>query len=231
MKICRFLSIDDAKKYVLRETSMFSLTSANFYKDLDPKIFGGIHDAKENEMSCEISDKTYSMTTNDNLISCWTILRDELPLSEDWDIFPEKRGIALVSSVQRVSDFLSESFKYLIEKDILRDFIHREIVYYKDGEKPKNFDIKKDSINLCFYKTLDYKKQREYRFAFRLSSCLNMAQLINYVSLRDHVESILIYPRICKNDFLKIQHSLIRAELVNMVSNFWSIHDRVKRKK
>lgn len=215
--IVRFISAGDAIKYVLREVSTFCLHNAEYYRDLDDN---SIRDEMENEADFREKHRCYLMNGVQVLVSCWTLLENDTVSSPDWNIFSDKQGIAIVSTVSKIRGFLEEKLKWLFEKGVIKQFEDSAVTYY-GKEFPSGFNKQKDITSLYFYKRKDkYESQREYRFACRLSHDSNIQSLVFYASPRDYIESIYIYPEIGREDFDKILEGSINAGIFDLIKNY-----------
>ncbi len=159
--IARFVSIDYVHEYVLVDRPTFCLNSTAYYRDLaNKKGCACMSDRAENEL--DFGDTRY--TTNEALISCWSLLKNRKPTSDDWNYWQQckkcKRSVAVVSTISQIRRLLQkEPTLDELRKGRASEFKDQKVLY----------DSAPDPLEIYFYKRKKFERQREYRFAFRLS--------------------------------------------------------------
>lgn len=174
MKIVRFLDYEAATK-VLNEASTFCLRSLKYYQLLEEQGRNKtVGDKQENRAWFENTRKHYEFGGG-VLVSCWCLLDSELPFSSELPLSQNyQKGLAIISTIDRVVTFLNNETAYLLDG---WDFHHEEVKYYSEETEPQNYMIE----NAMFWKRGIYEDQREYRFAFISSS------------QRAHIQTLIFY--------------------------------------
>jgi len=89
-----------------------------------------IGDDREGIIDAEKEGRWVCTTQVKALLSCWTILENGKISEEDWDIFPEKRGIAVISSTEIMKAFFERKLAACLTKDKeWFDFEEDRIIY------------------------------------------------------------------------------------------------------
>ena len=171
--IARFVSYKNALQYDLApDRSTFSLNSTRYYREHGcEKPNDPFFDRRENEVDLHKSKKKHIVGGNENLVSCWSILKHpEIDWSVWKKVFPE-RPIAILSTVEKVRSLLEQHLDWLIQGSLLRSLELERVRYYEDTESCENLKgVDPERIpNPVFWKHQRYKNQEELRFALRLS--------------------------------------------------------------
>jgi len=217
VKICRFISPTDVSRD-FGEQSSFCLTNYDYFKSIEKN--SSIGDDKEGIIDAEKEGRWVCATRVKALLSCWTILENGKISEENWDIFPEKRGIAVISSTEKMKAFFERSLAACLQKEWFY-FEERQIKYYPEGEGPgESFSAQRNGVRAYFYKRNCFINQREYRFAFRLPQKYSFLKLlVFYVEPSKYIEEIVLYPRLEKAERQQITKRLLDAEIISKVAN------------
>lgn len=215
MDIVRFLGAKDAKR-VLSDHSTFALNSSDYYRQLENQDRSGtVGDAHENIVKISRTRTTYEFGAA-TLLSCWTRLDGERLADSDWSIFKDRAdGIAIVSTVDRVREFLRELVNGVLDQWIFKD---GHVKYYDNETQPPELD----TMDIWFWKRKVYENQREYRFAFLNGSPLTRLQtLIFYVQEpKSYIEKIYLGPQLCERDKKRLLAGAIAANVADRIQDF-----------
>jgi hypothetical protein len=208
-----------AAKQVVNRSSTFCLRSYRYYKELeDTSENDGIADKSELCADFPASYEHDSMTAG-VLISSWSIAQNILQLEPDWELFPNRKsGIAILSTVEAVSQFIEEQIKSLLH-DTWR--IRHDKVRYYGSSKPKDYKI----YDIMFWKSERYANQDEYRFAI-IGFC-NQAHLQtlifynkNYKKPPTYMHKIFLGPEISKSLEIIIHRGVSSLGIFNRVDGW-----------
>ena len=170
MRIARFVDMD-ACISIFSDYSTFVLRSSEYYRRHYETDRG---DERELEVECTNGD---SASSSGVVLSCWTILRGDEPVRDEWHIFRDS-VVAIVSTPSRVCTMLERAFE--LEDVGMRDrrrfpfiFVKHKLVDYLD-KVPE--EITPDNIMdiTVFTKLRRFDGQDEYRFALAYSMVTHM---------------------------------------------------------
>lgn len=216
MYIAQFIPRHIARS-VINEYSTFCLRNILYFRKLEEQdndtIIG---DKKENIVEFQENRGTYELITA-TLINCWTKLSGDSILSSDWNIFKDRAdGIAIVSTVECVHDFLHKETDHILDKQVWY-LNHNEVQYYDSFSNPRKFDIKEAP----FWKRRRYETQREYRFAFLAASKRTNIDTLIFITLnpKAYIKKIYFGPKMTVPDKRRLMANAT-AELAGVIENF-----------
>ena len=216
MYIVQFIPLDIAFS-ILNEYSTFCLRNITYFRNLeeqyDNKVTG---DKKENIVEFHENRRSYELLAA-TLITCWTKLSSDCLNPSDWGIFDDRaNGIAIVSTVECVRDFLLRETEHILEKKVWH-LEHREVQYYDGFCHPPAFE----TMTAPFWKRKRYEKQREYRFAFLASSIRRIDTLIFFTrDPKAYIKKIYFGPSMEESSKHKLLAQAIGGELAGLIEHF-----------
>lgn len=216
MYIVRFISLPIAFR-VINEYSTFCLNNITYFRNLEEQHADNVAgDKKENIVEFQENRRSYELLAA-TLITCWTKLRRDCLTASDWDIFGDRAdGIAIVSTVECVQDFLLRETRHILDKT-LWNLEHGEVQYYDGVHHPERFDTMKAS----FWKRKQYENQREYRFAFLAESIRNIDTLIFYTwNPKVYIKKMYFGPSMEEGSKHKLVAQAIGAGLAGLIEHF-----------
>lgn len=204
---------------VINEYSTFCLRNMLYFRKLEEQdndtIIG---DKKENIVEFQETRGTYELIAA-TLINCWTKLSGDSILSSDWNIFKDRAdGIAIVSTVECVQDFLHKETDHILDKKVWR-LDHKEVQYYDSFSYPREFDI----MEAPFWKRRRYETQREYRFAFLSASKRANIDTLIFTTLnpKAYIKKIYFGPEMEDPDKNRLRlMANATPELAGVIENF-----------
>lgn len=223
MHLIKFISRDVAYK-MINSYSTFCLNNITYFRNLE-KDTGDetTGDTKENIVEFQENRRHYELIAA-TLITCWTKLGTESMDPSDWDIFSDRLdGIAIVSTVDCVREFLLEETRHILDQRVW-SLLHNEVQYYDGFSHPSEFD----SMTAMFWKRKRYEKQREYRFAFVSSfKRANIDTLIfSTQEPKAYIKKIYLGPKMGHNDKRKLVAQAIGAGLVHAIEHFDEVYKK-----
>ena len=216
MYIVQFIPLDIAFS-IINEYSTFCLRNITYFRNLeeqyDNKVAG---DKKENIVAFQENRRYYELLAA-TLITCWTKLSSDSLNPSDWDIFDDRAdGIAIVSTVQCVRDFLLRETEHILDKKAWH-LKYGEVQYYDGFYHPPTFD----TMTAPFWKRKQYEKQREYRFAFLSGSIRNIDTLIfSTWDPKAYIKKIYLGPSMEESRRHKLLAQAIGAGLAGLIEHF-----------
>jgi len=217
MYIVQFIPLDIAFS-IINEYSTFCLRNITYFRNLLEEQCGNkvAGDKKESIVEFQENRRSYELLAA-TLITCWTKLVSDSPYASDWGIFDDRaNGIAIVSTVECVREFLLRETEHILDKNVweLKD---GEVQYYDGFFHPPTFD----TMTAPFWKRKQYENQREYRFAFLSSSIRNIDTLI--FSTRDpkaYIKKVCFGPGMNESSKHKLLVHAIGAGLAGLIEHF-----------
>lgn len=224
MHLIQFIPRDVAYK-IINSYSTFCLRNIIYFRNLEEETGDdATGDKKENIVEFEENRPHYELGAA-TLITCWTKLSSDSMHASDWDIFGDRAdGIAIVSTVDCVQQFLLKETKYILDQEVW-SLANDEVQYYDGFAHPPTFD----TARAMFWKRKRYEKQREYRFAFVSSSKrANIDTLIfSTYDPKAYINKIYFGPKMGYNDKRKLVARAIGAGLVvGVIEHFDKIYKK-----
>ncbi len=213
MYIVQFIPLQFAFS-IINDYSTFCLRNITYFRNLEEKFDDKVTgDKKENIVEFRENRRRYELLAA-TLITCWTKLSSYSLKASDWSIFDDRTdGIAIVSTVECVRDFLLRETEDILDKKVWQ-LERNEVKYYDGFYHPSTFD----TMAAPFWKRKRYEIQREYRFAFLSGSIRNIDTLIFYT--RDpklYIKKIYFGPRMEEENKRKILAQAIGAGLAGLI--------------
>jgi hypothetical protein len=216
MYIVQFIPLPIAFS-IINEYSTFCLRNITYFRNLeeqyDDQVTG---DKKENIVEFQENLRHYELLAT-TLITCWTKLSSDSLDVSGWGIFGDRaNGIAIVSTVECVREFLLRETDHILDKKVWH-LEHGEVQYYDGFYHPPTFD----TMTAPFWKRKWYEKQREYRFAFLSRSIRNIDTLIFYTrDPRPYIKKIYFGPSMEQSFIHKLRAQAIGAGLAGLIEHF-----------
>jgi hypothetical protein len=203
---------------VINDYSTFCLRNILYFRNLEEQDSDPIiGDKKECIVEFQENRRKYELLAT-TLISCWMKLSNDSVLSSDWSIFADRRdGIAIVSTVECVRDFLIEQTEQTLDRKVW--FLeHDEVQYYDGFSDPPEFD----TMRAMFWKRKRYEAQREYRFAFLSDSIRAMIDTLIFATQtpKAYIKKIYFGPEMKELDKHRLVSRTIPADLAGAITNF-----------
>lgn len=221
MHLVQFIPRHIAYK-IISTYSTFCLRNITYFRNLEEETGDETTgDKKENIVEFEENRRHYELLAA-TLITCWTKLGSDSMDPSDWDVFNDRLdGIAIVSTVDCVRQFLLKETKHILNQEVW-SFVDNEVQYYDGLSHPPEFD----TMTAMFWKRKRYEKQREYRFAFVSSSKrANIDTLIfSTHEPKAYIKKIYLGPKMGHNDKRKLVAQAIGASLAGVIDNFDEIY-------
>lgn len=195
IKIARFVGIE-ACKSIFSDESTFVLRSPEHYSRLYFMYEGRTAIGDINEGSANTTDGGTG-GNKDWIMSCWTILKEDEPTNEEWDIFKEKDQniLAIISTPSKVYKFLDKVFEtdkeHTKRKFPFYSVEHDKVTYGKPIDPAEIIDA------VPFNKDAKFIKQNEYRFALK---CYfpNIIDSLIFCRGIDYMEQCFVNPKMRK---------------------------------
>ncbi len=138
-------------------------------------------------------------TQNNFLVSCWHCLEDRNNISQFFDMHRGENKVAIASTVSAIDEIARNlSVKY-IKTGFVQDFSHQRIGYYDYGliTAPSEKNSSEYCLNAPFrkpkvYNEKNYEQDKEYRFAYRMSSCVPIERIVFCVNPTDYIKRIYL---------------------------------------
>jgi len=202
LKIARFVGIE-ACKSIFSEMSTFVLRSPEHYRRLYETNEGRTSKGDIIEGSANTTDGGTGVN-KDWIMSCWTILKEDEPTSDEWDIFKEKDQniLAIISTPSKVCKFLDKVFEtdkeHTKRKFPFHSVEHDKVTYGKPIDPAKIIDA------VPFNKDAKFIKQNEYRFALK---CYfpNIIDSLIFCRGIDYMERCFVNPKMRKEQKKELQ--------------------------
>ncbi len=203
---------------IINTYSTFCLRNIIYFRNLEEETGDeATGDKKENIVEFQEMRRHYELLAA-TLITCWTKLSSDRIDVSDWDIFDDRAdGIAIVSTVESVRQFLLKETKYILDQEVW-SLVNDEVQYYDGFAHPSTFD----TARTMFWKRKRYEKQREYRFAFVSSSERANIDTVIFSSHdpKAYIEKIYLGPKMADDDKRKLLARAIAADLAGVIENF-----------
>lgn len=202
---------------ILNEHSTFCLRNIIYFRNLEEQYGNKVTgDKKESIVEFQENRRYYELLAA-TLITCWTKLSSDSINASDWSIFDDRvDGVAILSTVECVRDFLLRETEHILEKKVWH-LEHGEVQYYDGFYHPPTFE----TMTAPFWKRKQYENQREYRFAFMSSSIRNIDTLI--FSTRDpkaYIKKIYFGPGMEECSKHKLVAQATGAGLAGLIEHF-----------
>lgn len=202
---------------IINDYSTFCLRDILYFRNLEEQDNDAIRgDNKENIVEFQENRRKYELLAT-TLISCWTKLSNDSILSSDWSIFADRRdGLAIVSTVECVCDFLLKQTEHIFDRKVW-SLEHDEVSYYDGFSHPPEFD----TMRAMFWKRKRYEAQREYRFAFLSDSIRATIDTLIFSTQnpKAYIKKIYFGPEMKELDKDKLLSGAIAADLVSVITN------------
>lgn len=208
LRIARFVDMQ-ACKSIFSDYSTFVLRSSEYYRREYETDRGD-----ERELEVSLSDGG-SASSEGFVLSCWTLLNEDTPTPDEWDIFPDS-VVAIVSTPSKVCTFLESAFEVGCSK--MQDrrrfpfmFVEHKPVTYADEVAD---EITPDNIMdiTVFTKRFRFAKQKEYRFALPYSMVPHVVDTYIFAKTPDdYVERCLANPEMSKEGKKMLRRILLQA--------------------
>ena len=202
VKIARFVGIE-ACKSIFSDKSTFVLRSPEHYRRLYYIYEGRTAIGDKNEGSANTTDNG-THDYKDWVTSCWTILKEGQPTSNEWNIFKkdDQNIVAIISTPSKVCKFLEKTFE-TDKKQTKRKFPfysveHEEVKYGNKIDPSKGIDAGP------FNKDKQFEEQNEYRFVLR---CYfpNITDSLIFCSGIDYMEPFFVNPKMREDQKKELQ--------------------------
>jgi len=205
-KIARFVGIE-ACNSIFSEKSTFVLRSLEHYIRLYETDGGASGKGDRDEGCSDTTDNKKVVGNTDFVISCWTILDQNKPTSDEWGIFKKNNQniVAIVSTPSKVCKFLEEKLETDKECSPFRRPVKHDKVKYGEPIAPSR--IIDDGP---FQKKLRFTNQKEYRFVLKSWSPHLIDSLI-FCGGIDYMEQCFVNPTMCKEQKEKLQDIIQKA--------------------
>jgi hypothetical protein len=223
MYIVQFIPLSKASS-IINEYSTFCLRNITYFRNVEEQYGDKVRgDKKENIVEFQENLRHYELLAA-TLITCWTKLSSNSLNTSDWGIFDDRTdGIAIVSTVECVQDFLLRETEDILDKKVWRLY-HNAVQYYDGFHHPPTFD----TITAPFWKRKRYEKQREYRFAFLSASIRNIDTLVFYTrEPQAYIKKIYFGPSMGKSSKHKLLTHAISAGLAGLIQHFDDMYKKL----
>ncbi len=215
-KIARFIGIE-ACKSIFSENSTFVLRSPEYYRRLYETTAGSDTKGDRNEGMAEtVQEGTADFT--DFVVSCWTVLKDNKPTRDEWDIFKEdeQNVAAIVTTPSLVCKFLNKALR-LDDDSAQRRFPFFSLDHQKVDYRKQHIDHTNIADLTPFAKNRDFEDQQEYRFVLKYAKppvidSFVFCAGIDYMERRDDSGfSNFVNPEISQQNREKLLMALLTA--------------------
>ena len=210
IKIARFVGIE-ACKSIFSDKSTFVLRSPEHYIRWYETNEGETDKGDKDEGSADTNDNGTASDGKPWVMSCWTILDEDEPTSDEWEIFKEKDQniVAIVSTPSKVCKFLDKVFEtdkeHTKRKFPFYSLEHDKVTYGKPIDPAQIVD------DVPFQKKRKFTKQKEYRFVLRCKFP-NIIDSLIFCRGIDYMEQCFVNPTMCKEQKKELQ-TIIRTAM------------------
>jgi hypothetical protein len=199
IRIARFIDIEACKEVFSESYSTFLIRSHKYYWHME-------NPEKQDKTEFQVQGEESHMETDFVLLSCWTILDGDKPTEKEWAIF-EKAVVAIVSSPQKVYDFLNKTLNIERKDGRSHPFFridHKKVNYIDKREEKLNGNP--TILDAIFTKDKRFENHKEYRFGVCYSAVYH--EIITYIfsthNPDDYIDKCYFNPNITKSDASKL---------------------------
>ena len=146
----------------------------------------------------------------DWVMSCWTILKEDEPTSDEWNIFKKdyQNIVAIVSTPSKVCKFLDKALETNNERSNRRfpfhQVDHKRVTYEKEHVDHTNIP------DVSFMKGVQFTKQKEYRFVLTYG-WPNLIDSFIFCGGIDYMEKCFANPKMRKENKEELRLTLMKA--------------------
>ena len=209
VKIARFVGIE-ACKSIFSEKSTFVLRSPEYYIRLYETNEGGTDKGDRTE-GCPGTLGGGTSEFKSWIASCWTILKEGKPTSDEWDIFKEndQNIVAIVSTPSKVCKFLDKVLE-TNKENTNRRFPFHPVEHNGVSYEKEHVDHTNITDVVPFMKDVQFTKQKEYRFVLTYG-WPNLIDSFIFCGGIDYMEKCFANPKMGTENKEVLRETLIKA--------------------
>ena len=222
VKIARFVGIE-ACKSIFSEKSTFVLRSPEHYRRLYETCEGENTKGDRDEGCAKISGGGTAEFTC-WITSCWTMLKGNEPMREEWDIFKkdDQNIVAIISTPSKVCEFLNRVLETGESEGVpFYPVEHREVNY---GPVMVPIDHNNISSVVPFVKDESFIKEKEYRFVLEYGWGPHLIDSFIFCGGIDYVEKCLVNPEM--NEEYKKYRERLRLIIMKAQAGYGDFTDK-----